>query len=110
MAWIEQISIHSWRVRYPRPDGTGHGTVSCFPDAKTAEQYTQDMATDRRRRTWIDPTASKTTVTAWVERWLLIMGAAYEIASTHQSNDAQLGSLASSVLGHAVVVTHAQAA
>jgi integrase len=28
------------------------------------------MATDRRRGTWIDPTASKTTIAAWVEQWL----------------------------------------
>jgi hypothetical protein len=28
------------------------------------------MATDQRRGTWIDPVASRTTVDAWVERWL----------------------------------------
>jgi hypothetical protein len=70
MAWIEQISNHSWRVRYPRPNSGGYATISGFPDAKTAEQYAQDMQTDRRRGIWIDPAASKTTVATWVDRWL----------------------------------------
>jgi hypothetical protein len=70
MAWIEQISTHSWRVRYRRPTGSGYATVSGFLDAKAAHQYAQDMETDRRRGTWIDPAASKTTIGTWVERWL----------------------------------------
>jgi integrase len=70
MAWIEQVGTHSWRIRYPRPTGRGYATLSGFPDAKTARQYAQDMDTDRRRGTWIDPAVSKTTVAAWVERWL----------------------------------------
>jgi integrase len=70
MAWIEQIGTRSWRVRYRRTSGSGYGTISSFPDAKTAEQYAQDMQTDRRRGTWIDPAASKTTVASWVERWV----------------------------------------
>lgn len=70
MAWIEQIGTRSWRVRYRRTSGSGYGTISSFPDAKAAEQYPQDMQTDRRRGTWIDPAAAKTTVASWVERWL----------------------------------------
>lgn len=54
----------------PDPPGHGYAILSGFPDAKTAGQYAQDMDTDRRRGTWIDPAASKTTVTAWVQRWL----------------------------------------
>lgn len=69
MAWIEQIGTHTWRVRYHRPTG-GYATISGFTDAKTARQYAHDLETDRRRGTWIDPAASNTIVTAWVERWL----------------------------------------
>jgi integrase len=56
MAWIEQNSTHSWRVRHPT--SSGYATISGFPDAKTDHQYAQDMQTDRRRGTWIDLAAA----------------------------------------------------
>lgn len=39
MAWTEQISTHSWRVRYRRPTSSGYSIFSGFTDAKAAERY-----------------------------------------------------------------------
>jgi integrase len=69
MAWIEQTSTHSWRVRYRRPTGT-YSTITGFTDKTTARNYASDLDTDRRRGTWIDPAASHTALAAWVEQWL----------------------------------------
>lgn len=67
MAWVEQVGRHSWRVRY-RTD-SGYGSVSGFDSRTVALQHLQDMRTDQRRGTWLDPTGAKTRLGAWVERW-----------------------------------------
>jgi integrase len=68
MAWVEQTGQHSWRVRYRHADGTV-GSIPGFPSRKTADAYAGDMETDQRRKIWIDPADSQTTLHAWVERW-----------------------------------------
>jgi integrase len=55
-------------VRYGRTDGST-GSVGGFPDAKTAEAYRQDLESDRRRGTWIDPSGFQTKLADWVHRW-----------------------------------------
>ena len=64
MAWIEQTGAQSWRVRYPRPAG-GYGSVSGFASRKAAQDYADDLESDRRHGRWIDPDGAKTTLTAW---------------------------------------------
>ena len=67
MAWIEQTSTHTWRVRYRQPNH--HlATISGFTTQKAARDYAHDLDTDRCRGTWIDPAASRTTLTTWVTR------------------------------------------
>lgn len=67
MAWPEQTGTHSWRVRYRRGGGTA--SISGFPTEHAARNHINDMDTDRRRGTWIDPADSNTTFATWVERW-----------------------------------------
>ncbi|MGW4591714.1 tyrosine-type recombinase/integrase [Amycolatopsis thermoflava] len=69
MPWAEPVTDDNWRVRYRR-DGGGKGAITGFPDAKAAEDYIADMATDRRRGTWIDPAGGRTLVAEWAPDWL----------------------------------------
>ena len=48
MAWIEQTGKQSWRVRYPRDDGT-YGSQSGFDTRKAAEDYAHDLDTNTLR-------------------------------------------------------------
>jgi integrase len=68
MAWVEQVGRHSWRVRY-RTD-SGYGSVPGFDSHETALEYLQDMHTNQRRGTWLDPAGAKTRLDAWVGRWI----------------------------------------
>ncbi|RSM77841.1 hypothetical protein DL991_18750 [Amycolatopsis sp. WAC 01375] len=67
MAWPEQTGTHSWCVRYRRGGGTE--SIPGFPSEDAARDYISDMATDRRRGTWIDPADSNTTLATWIQRW-----------------------------------------
>jgi hypothetical protein len=69
MAWIEKIGPYSWRVRYPRDDG-GYGSISGFTCKKAATDYANAVEADRRRGTWLDPAAGKTTVAEWAALWV----------------------------------------
>ncbi|WP_083754180.1 tyrosine-type recombinase/integrase [Actinosynnema sp. ALI-1.44] len=69
MAWIEQTGKNSWRVRYLRDDGT-YGSESGFHTKKAAEDYAQDMDTDRRRGTWLDPAGAKKPLADWATIWI----------------------------------------
>jgi integrase len=69
MAWVEKIGARSWRVRYPRTAG-GYGSVAGFGTVTAARAYAADVDTDRRRGTWLDPAGGKTTLAAWVARWV----------------------------------------
>ena len=68
MAWVEQSGKQSWRVRW---HAHGHtDSVSGFRSERDAHAYVADMATDRRRGTWIDPVADRMLLAVWVVRWL----------------------------------------
>ena len=68
MAWTEQIGPHSWRVRYPTSDGHT-ASVSGFTTKHAADDYANDIETDQRRGTRIDPTHARTTVAEWTAPW-----------------------------------------
>ncbi|TVT26496.1 multidrug DMT transporter permease, partial [Amycolatopsis rhizosphaerae] len=70
MAWVEQSGQHSWRVRYRHNGAASARSVGGFRSEHDARAYAADMATDQRRGTWIDPTATRTTLAEWVQRWL----------------------------------------
>jgi hypothetical protein len=69
MAWVEQTGKQSWRVRYTRPTG-GHGSVSGFKSRKAAQDYAEDLESDRRPGRWLDPDGAKTSLGSWAERWV----------------------------------------
>ncbi|WP_222426682.1 tyrosine-type recombinase/integrase, partial [Amycolatopsis rhizosphaerae] len=69
MAWVEQTGQHSWRVRFRRLNGTT-SSIPGFPTRKIADHYAADMETDQRRKTWIDPADSRTTLADWAQQWL----------------------------------------
>ncbi|WP_156960549.1 tyrosine-type recombinase/integrase [Amycolatopsis taiwanensis] len=68
MAWVERSGKRSWRVRWHVPGRTQ--SVGGFRSEGDALAYVADMATDRRRGTWIDPAAGRITLAEWVTRWL----------------------------------------
>lgn len=65
MAWAEQHG-DSWRVRYRRDDGT-IGTITGFPNKTAAIDYADDLESEQRGGTWIDPAAGRTTMTEFIE-------------------------------------------
>lgn len=69
MAWAERVSARSWRVRYWKDDGTV-GSVYGFTTKTAAQNAADDMETEQRAGTFIDPDRGKTTVADWVEDWL----------------------------------------
>jgi integrase len=69
MPWVDQTGPDNWRVRYRRTDGT-IASIPGFPDETTANNYIDDMETDKRRGKWIDPTGGQTTVGAWASEWI----------------------------------------
>lgn len=64
-----------WRGRYLKPDGTW-GSVSRddnkqpFHRKRDAEQYAEGLETDVRRKTFLDPKDSRTTVQDWADVWI----------------------------------------
>lgn len=69
MAWMEQRSKTSWRVRYWHTDGT-LGSIGGFPTKTAAINYAEDLETEQRRGTWIDPAAGKISLTEWATDWI----------------------------------------
>ena len=71
MAWVEQCGDNTWRVRYRRDDDT-IGAIPGFTSSMAAREYANDMESDRRRGTWIDPAAGQTTLGEFVDNndWL----------------------------------------
>lgn len=69
MAWVERVSSGTWRVRYWKDDST-LGSVSGFATKTAAEHHAEDMESDQRAGTFIDPAAGRTTLACWVEQWL----------------------------------------
>ncbi|CRK61947.1 Prophage LambdaBa02, site-specific recombinase, phage integrase family [Alloactinosynnema sp. L-07] len=70
MAWVEQTGAGKWRVRYRATSGGSYRSVSGFRTRKAAKAYAEDMATDKRRGTWLDPAGCATSVEAWVKCWV----------------------------------------
>jgi len=68
MAWVEQSGSNHWRVRFRRDDGT-IGSVPGFRSEKTAQDHANDLESDQRRGTWLDPTGGRTTVEEWLTDW-----------------------------------------
>jgi len=58
MAFVEKSGNNTWRVRYWKADGT-HGSISGFPSKKAAQAKAEEIDTDQRRGTFLDPTAGK---------------------------------------------------
>ena len=71
MAWVEQSGDNTWRVRYRRDDDT-IGAIPGFTSSSAAQEYANDMESDQRRGTWIDPAAGQTTLGEFVDNndWL----------------------------------------
>lgn len=69
MAWVERTPSGTWRVRYWKDDGR-LGSVSGFASKTAAEHHAEDMESDQRAGTFIDPAAGRTRVADWVEQWL----------------------------------------
>ncbi|MEV6608872.1 tyrosine-type recombinase/integrase [Kutzneria sp. NPDC051319] len=65
MAWIEQSGDNTWRVRYRRDDGT-IGAIPGFTTSTAAQDYADDMESEQRRGTWIDPAAGQSTLGEFV--------------------------------------------
>jgi hypothetical protein len=49
---------------------SGYGSMSGFDSRTAALEYVQDMRTDQRRGTWLDPAGAQLRLGAWVERWI----------------------------------------
>ncbi|MEO6702268.1 MAG: multidrug DMT transporter permease [Jatrophihabitantaceae bacterium] len=69
MAWAERVSSRSWRVRYWKDDGSV-GSVYGFTTKTAAQHAADDMESDQRAGTFIDPHRGKTTLADWVDDWL----------------------------------------
>jgi integrase len=69
MAWIEKTGQHAWRVRYQRDNGH-YGSISGFSSKKTATNYADDLESEQRRGSWIDPAAARITASAWSAVWV----------------------------------------
>ena len=65
---MEQVGRRSWRVRYRV--GGGCGSVSGFASRHAAVEYMQDMRTEQRRGTWLNPAGAQQPLAEWVERWI----------------------------------------
>ncbi|WP_424187662.1 tyrosine-type recombinase/integrase [Actinokineospora sp. G85] len=68
MAYVEPSGPDSWRVRYPKPDGS-LGSLSGYATKTEAENKAQEITVDQRRAQFIDPDGGKTTLTAWATEW-----------------------------------------
>lgn len=69
MAWVERVSENSWRVRFRRDDDT-IGDITGFTSQDAADNYALDMESDKRKGSWIDPTAGQTTINEFTPDWL----------------------------------------
>lgn len=69
MAWAEQRTSTSWRVRYLKEDGT-LGSIPGFPTHKAATNYVGTLEDEHRQGTFIDPTRGQITVAEWSTTWV----------------------------------------
>lgn len=69
MAFVEERGRNSWRVRYPREDGT-LGSISGFTSYDAANDKALEIELDQRRGKFFDPAAGKLAFADWSDRWL----------------------------------------
>lgn len=84
MAWVEKRGANSWRVRYVKDDGT-LGSIPGFPTKTAATDYAEDMESDKRKGTWIDPTAGKITIAEWSRDWFDALDVASNTEAQYRS-------------------------
>lgn len=68
MAWVEQVGMRSWRVRFPNEHG-GVSSINGFPGRQVAEEYATTLEIQQRQGQWIDPVAGRVPLAEWAELW-----------------------------------------
>ncbi|MEV4644951.1 tyrosine-type recombinase/integrase [Saccharopolyspora sp. NPDC049357] len=68
MSFVEKTGNSTWRVRYPKDDGT-LGSIPGFDSAPAAQRKADEIDADRRRGTFLDPSAGKVPFEAWASTW-----------------------------------------
>lgn len=84
MAFVEKSGKNSWRVRYWKDDGT-HGSISGFTSKKAAQAKADEIDTDRRRGTFLDPAAGKLHLAEWSVTWFDSIDVAKTTAAQYRS-------------------------
>jgi integrase len=69
MPWVERSGTRSWRVRFPKADGT-LGSDSGFLTKRAASEHAADMEAQQRRGTFRDPIGGRTLFATWADRWI----------------------------------------
>ncbi|MCE7009900.1 site-specific integrase [Kibdelosporangium philippinense] len=85
MAFVEQIGKNSWRVRYTKDDGT-IGSIPGFTSKTTAQDKADEIDADRRRGTFLDPSAGKLLLGEFTTPW-------FDSIDVARSTEAQYDSL-----------------
>jgi integrase len=84
MAFVEKSEKNSWRVRYWKDDGT-HGSIPGYPTKKAAQAKADEIDTDQRRGTFLDPDAGKISLTEWSVTWFDSIDVADATTSQYRS-------------------------
>ncbi|MET7398851.1 site-specific integrase [Dactylosporangium sp. NPDC005572] len=66
---VRQLPSGQWQARYKGPDGKDHPAPTTFATERLAEKYLSVVEGDIAQGRWISPTAGKTTVAEWADRW-----------------------------------------
>ena len=85
MAWVEQVGIRSWRVRFPNDDG-GVTSIGGFPSRESAREYGTTLEIQQRQGQWIDPVAGRLPVAEWVGQWWPTVDVAERTEDNYRSN------------------------
>lgn len=67
MASIEKQPNGRWKARYR--DANGRSKRQTFDRKQDAQNFLDDLSTDRRRGEWIDPRSRRDTFDHWADRW-----------------------------------------
>jgi integrase len=84
MAFVEKSGKNSWRVRYWKDDGT-RGSIPGYPTKKAAQAKADDIETDQRRGTFLDPDAGKLSLAEWSVTWFDSIDVADATTSQYRS-------------------------
>ncbi|PKW18789.1 tyrosine-type recombinase/integrase [Saccharopolyspora spinosa] len=69
MSFVEKSGKNTWRVRYWKDDGT-HGSIPGFATKKAAENKANEIDSERRHGTFLDPNAGRLLLADWATTWL----------------------------------------